>query len=155
MKHSIKLKINDQLYLEEVDPSMTLLQFIRDKIGYTGTKTGCENGECGACTVIMDGEPVRACLILAVEADGTEITTVEGLSDKDKLHPLQQSFIETGAAQCGFCTPGMLMAGKALLDKKPNPSDKDIMDALGGHLCRCTGYKSISKSVEIAIEKMK
>lgn len=155
MKHSIKLKINDQLYLEEVDPSMTLLQFIRDKIGYTGTKTGCENGECGACTVIMDGEPVRSCIILAVEADGAEITTVEGLAHKDKLHPLQQSFIETGAAQCGFCTPGMLMAGKALLDKKPNPSDKDIMDALGGHLCRCTGYKSISKSVEIAIEKMK
>ena len=155
MKHSIKVNINGQLYLEEVETGMTLLQFIRDKVGYTGTKAGCENGECGACTVVMDGDPVRACLILAVEADGTEITTVEGLSDKDKLHPLQQSFIETGAAQCGFCTPGMLMAGKALLDKKPNPSDKDVMDALGGHLCRCTGYKSISKSVEIAIEKMK
>jgi len=155
VKHSIKVKINGQLYLEEVETGMTLLQFIRDKVGYTGTKIGCENGECGACTVIMDGDPVRACLILAVEADGADITTVEGLSEKDKLHPLQQSFIETGAAQCGFCTPGMLMAGKALLDKKPNPSDKDIMDALGGHLCRCTGYKSISKAVEIAIEKTK
>lgn len=106
MKHSIKVKINGQLYLEEVETGMTLLQFIRDKVGYTGTKIGCENGECGACTVIMDGDPVRACLILAVEADGADITTVEGLSEKDKLHPLQQSFIETGAAQCGFCTPG-------------------------------------------------
>ncbi len=155
MKHSIKVKINGQLYLEEVDTGMTLLQFIRDTIGFTGTKAGCENGECGACTIIMDGEPVRSCLILAVEADNAEITTVEGLSEKDKLHPLQQGFIETGAAQCGFCTPGMLMAGKALLDKKPDASHKDIIAALSGHLCRCTGYKSISRSVEIAMEKIK
>ncbi|MGI5999093.1 MAG: (2Fe-2S)-binding protein, partial [Lutispora sp.] len=119
----------------------------------TGTKSGCENGECGACTVIMNGNPVRSCIILAVEADGAEIITVEGLGEKDKLHPLQQSFIETGAAQCGFCTPGMLMAGKALLDKKKNPSNEDITEALGGHLCRCTGYKSISKAVEVALSK--
>ncbi|WP_372998861.1 (2Fe-2S)-binding protein [Lutispora sp.] len=153
MKHSIKVNINGQLYLEEVETSMTLLQFIRDKVGLTGTKSGCENGECGACTVIMNGNPVRSCIILAVEADGAEIITVEGLGEKDKLHPLQQSFIETGAAQCGFCTPGMLMAGKALLDKKKNPSNEDITEALGGHLCRCTGYKSISKAVEVALSK--
>lgn len=153
MKHSIKVNINGQLYLEEVETSMTLLQFIRDKVGLTGTKSGCENGECGACTVIMNGTPVRSCIILAVEADGAEIITVEGLGEKDKLHPLQQSFIETGAAQCGFCTPGMLMAGKALLDKKKNPSNEDITEALGGHLCRCTGYKSISKAVEVALSK--
>lgn len=155
MKHSIRVNINGQVYMEEVETGMTLLQFIRDKVGLTGTKAGCENGECGACTVIMDGKPVRSCIILAVEADGAEIITVEGLGEKDKLHPLQQSFIETGAAQCGFCTPGMLMAGKALLDKKKNPSNEDIMEALGGHLCRCTGYKSISKAVEIAIENNK
>lgn len=153
MKHSIKVNINGQLYLEEVETSMTLLQFIRDKVGLTGTKSGCENGECGACTVIMNGNPVRSCIILAVEADVAEIITVEGLGEKDKLHPLQQSFIETGAAQCGFCTPGMLMAGKALLDKKKNPSNEDITEALGGHLCRCTGYKSISKAVEVALSK--
>jgi len=153
MKHSICIRINGQLYMEEVETGMTLLQFIRDKVGLTGTKSGCENGECGACTVIMDEKPVRSCIILALEADGCEITTVEGLGEKDMLHPLQQSFIETGAAQCGFCTPGMLMAGKALIDKKENPTNDDIIEALGGHLCRCTGYKSISKAVEIAISK--
>jgi len=155
MRQSVKIKINGQWYLEDVETGMTLLQFIRDEAGLTGTKAGCENGECGACTVLMDGRPVRSCIILAVEADGSEILTVEGLSQGDKLHPLQQAFIETGAAQCGFCTPGMLMAGKALLDKKPNPTKEDVVEALGGHLCRCTGYKSISKSVEMAVEKIK
>ncbi|HHY77925.1 MAG TPA: (2Fe-2S)-binding protein [Clostridiales bacterium] len=155
MRQSVKIKINGQWYLGDVETGMTLLQFIRDEAGLTGTKAGCENGECGACTVLMDGRPVRSCIILAVEADGSEILTVEGLSQGDKLHPLQQAFIETGAAQCGFCTPGMLMAGKALLDKKPNPTKEDVVEALGGHLCRCTGYKSISKSVEMAVEKIK
>lgn len=154
-KHSINVKINGIEYHEEVETGMTLLSFIRDKIGYTGAKAGCENGECGVCTVIMNGDPVRSCIILAVEADGTEILTVEGLSDKHKLHPLQETFIETGAAQCGFCTPGILMAGKALLDRNSNPDKKDVIEALGGHLCRCTGYKSISKAVEMAIEKIK
>lgn len=155
MRQSVKIKINGQWYLEDVETGMTLLQFIRDEAGLTGTKAGCENGECGACTVLMDGRPVRSCIILAVEADGSEILTVEGLSQGDKLHPLQQAFIETGAAQCGFCTPGMLIAGKALLDKNPNPTKRDVVEALGGHLCRCTGYKSISKSVEMAVEKIK
>lgn len=146
----VKITINGRLYDEYVPTSMTLLQFIRDVACLTGTKSGCEDGECGACTVILNGEPVRSCLILAVEADGAEIVTVEGLAEGETMSSLQQAFIETGAIQCGFCSPGMLVAGKALLDRNKKPSKQDIQTALGGHLCRCGGYETITKAVERA-----
>jgi len=143
----VTININNTEYTAAVAPSMTLLKFIRDIAGLTGTKSGCENGECGACTVIMDGKPVRSCIVLAVEADGCSITTVEGLAQGSELHPLQRSFIEHGAIQCGFCIPGMLMASKALLDKHPQPTEEQARYALGGHICRCGGYKAMSDAV--------
>lgn len=152
-KYYIKLEINGISYEDFVEPEMTLLEFIREKIGLTGTKHGCGNGECGACTVIMDGKPVRSCIILAVEANGANITTIEGLAENGKLHPIQQEFINHNAVQCGFCTPGLLIATKALLDRKPNPSNDEIMEALGGHLCRCTGYYSIKEAVNEIFKK--
>lgn len=151
----VEVTINNCLYSEHVDPSMTLLNFIRDVAGLTGTKSGCENGECGACTVLMDGRPVRSCIILAVEASGASITTVEGLAKQDTLHPLQQSFLDFGAIQCGFCVPGMLVAGKALLDREPEPTSGQVEEALGGHLCRCSGYNEMSKAVTAAANTMK
>ena len=149
-KVKLNICINDTEYSSEISASMTLLQFIRDEAGLTGTKSGCENGECGACTVLLDGKPVRSCIILAVEADGAHITTVEGLAQGEKLHPLQQAFIEHGAVQCGFCIPGMLMASKALLDKYPEPDEEQVRYALGGHICRCGGYKAMSEAVTAA-----
>ncbi len=146
-KVEISLRINGIVYEETVDAAMTLLHFIRDVAGLTGTKSGCENGECGACTVLMDGAPVRSCIILAAEADGAEIITVEGLAEDGKLHPLQQAFIDEAAVQCGFCIPGMLVASKALLDRTPNPGEAEVLEALGGHLCRCGGYKAMSRAV--------
>ncbi|MGB9839087.1 (2Fe-2S)-binding protein [Thermovenabulum sp.] len=145
-KYYIKMNINGIFYEDFVEPQMTLLDFIREKVGLTGTKHGCGNGECGACTVIMDGKPVRSCIILAVEADEANIITVEGLAEREKLHPIQQEFINHNAVQCGFCTPGILMATKALFERKPNPSEDEILEALGGHLCRCTGYYSIKEA---------
>lgn len=153
MSHKIQLKINGVLYCEEVGADVTLLRFIREKIGLTGTKCGCENGECGACTVILDGHAVRSCLILAVEVNGSEIITVEGLASGEKLTPLQQAFIDEGAAQCGFCTPGILMGLQALLNEKENPRKDEIKEALGGHLCRCTGYSSISRAINTVLDK--
>lgn len=140
------MNINGIFYEDYIEPQMTLLDFIREKVGLTGTKHGCGNGECGACTVIMDGKPVRSCIILAVEADEANILTIEGLAQKDKLHPIQQEFINHNAVQCGFCTPGILMATKALFERNPNPSENEILEALGGHLCRCTGYYSIKEA---------
>jgi len=153
MSHKIQLKINGIHYCEEVDSDLTLLRFIREKIGLTGTKCGCENGECGACTVIIDGHAVRSCIILAVEVSGSEIITVEGLASGEKLTPLQQAFIDEGAAQCGFCTPGILMGLQALLNEKENPGDDEVKQALGGHLCRCTGYNSISRAIDTVLSK--
>lgn len=150
MKHKIRVIINGTTYCDEVSPGMTLLEFLRENVGLTGTKAGCENGECGACTVIFNSKPVRSCIILAVEADGAAVTTVEGLSEKDELHPLQISFIKKGAVQCGFCTPGMLMAAKALYDRNPSPTEGDITEAMSGHLCRCTGYKPIIEAIQDA-----
>lgn len=153
-KASISIRINGAEYSKEVPSSMTLLKFIREEAGLTGTKTGCENGECGACTVLLDGAPVRSCIILAVEADGAEVTTVEGLADGEKLHPLQQAFIDHGAVQCGFCIPGMLMGAKALLERHPQPTEEQIVEALGGHLCRCGGYRAMSQAVEDAAKRI-
>ena len=128
--------------------NMTLLHTLREKLGYTGTKNGCEAGECGACTVLVDEEPVNSCLVLAVEMDSKEITTIEGLADNGQLTPLQKAFAELNAVQCGYCTPGMLMSATALLRRNPQPSEGDIVEALVGNLCRCTGYQRIIDAVQ-------
>ena len=140
--------VNGQSYRLEVEPRTTLLDVIRYGLGLTGTKAGCEKGECGTCTVIMDNRPVNSCLLLAVEADGAEILTIEGLATGEELHSLQKSFVEMGAIQCGFCTPGMILVAKALLDKNPKPTEREIRQAIEGNLCRCTGYDKIVKAIQ-------
>ena len=147
MKRELKLKVNGEEYALEVEPHRTLLEVIRNDLELTGTKLGCGGGECGACTVILDGKAVKSCLMLALDAKGKEIWTIEGLSKIGDLHPLQRAFVERGAIQCGFCTPGMIMASKALLDENPHPSEQEIKDALAGNLCRCTGYVKILEAV--------
>jgi aerobic carbon-monoxide dehydrogenase small subunit len=137
-----------------VGPSATLLEVLRQDLGLKGTKRGCDQGHCGACTVIMDGKAVNACTVLAVQADGKKITTIEGLSTGDRLHPLQEAFMEEGAVQCGFCTPGMILSAKALLDETKQPSEEEIREALSGNLCRCTGYVKIVKAVRKAAQTM-
>ena len=145
--HAITLKVNGQWEELQVPSNMTLLHALREVLGFTGTKNGCEAGECGACTVLLDNEPVNACLVLAVELDGQEITTIEGLAQNGKLTPLQEQFAALNAVQCGFCTPGILMAATALLHRNPNPTEKEIQEALIGNLCRCTGYQRIIDAV--------
>jgi len=149
----IHMKVNGEQVEIDVKPNETLLDVLRKKLYLTGAKEGCGNGECGACTIIYNGRPVNSCLILAPEADGAEILTVEGLSKDGKLHPLQEAFVEENALQCGYCTPGFIMSTKALLDKKPKPSKEDIIEALSGNLCRCTGYVTIIKAVLHAAKK--
>jgi carbon-monoxide dehydrogenase small subunit len=147
MKHKIRLTINGQLYKLSVEPNQTLVDIIRNEIGLTGTKKGCGSGDCGACTVILDGKPVNSCLILGVEVDKSEVLTIEGLKQGEKLHPIQKAFIHFGAIQCGFCTPGMIVSAKALLDTCPNPSEEQVKMAISGNLCRCTGYKKIIEAI--------
>ena len=146
-KHTITLIINGQTEELLVPSNMTLLHVLREQLGLTGTKNGCEAGECGACTILVDGEPVNSCLALAVELDGREITTIEGLSNNGKLTPLQQAFADLNAVQCGYCTPGMLMAATALLRRNPKPTQEDIQKAMVGNLCRCTGYQRIIDAI--------
>ena len=145
--HPITLIVNGQQEELLVPSNMTLLHALRDMLGLTGTKNGCEAGECGACTVLVDGQPINSCLVLAVELDGREITTVEGLAENGKLTPLQEEFAALNAVQCGYCTPGILMAATALLDRNPQPTEKDIQEALVGNLCRCTGYQRIIDAI--------
>ena len=147
MKHRIQLRVNGKPHDLLVEARRTLLQVIREDLGLRGTKKGCEQGECGACSVILDGQLVNSCLVLAVEADGKEITTIEGLRRGGGLHPLQQSFIDRGAVQCGYCTPGMILAAKALLDEIPNPTEAEVRKGIEGNLCRCTGYTKIIQAV--------
>jgi carbon-monoxide dehydrogenase small subunit len=139
--------VNGERYEKEVSPSKSLLDFLRMDLNLTGTKEGCGEGECGACSIIMNGKLVDSCLILAVEADGQKIQTIEGISRHDRLHPLQKAFAEKGAAQCGYCTPGMIMAAKYLLDHNPSPTAEQVLKAIAGNLCRCTGYGSIVDAV--------
>jgi aerobic carbon-monoxide dehydrogenase small subunit len=153
-KKRITLHVNGERYHLDVPVNRTLLQSLREDVGLQGTKEGCGSGDCGACTVLIDGKPVNSCLMLAVSANGREITTVEGLAKDDKLHPLQEAFIQEGAVQCGFCTPGMLLTAKGLLDENPSPSEADIRKALAGNLCRCTGYVRIVKAVQKAAAAM-
>ena len=151
--YHISLKVNGVEENVQVPANLTLLHLLRDRLGLTGTKNGCEAGECGACTVLVDGEPVNSCLVLAVEMNGRQITTVEGLAHNGKLTPLQESFAELNAVQCGFCTPGMLLAATALLQRNPDPSEEEIKEALVGNLCRCTGYARIIDAVKKAAQK--
>ena len=148
--HAITLIVNGQEEALLVPSNMTLLHALRDVLGLTGTKNGCEAGECGACTVLVDGQPTNSCLVLAVELDGREITTIEGLAKHGKLTPLQEQFAELNAVQCGYCTPGVLMAATALLNRNPQPTQKDIQEALVGNLCRCTGYQRIIDAIMAA-----
>ena len=153
-KHHIELEVNGQKVEAEVPARRMLSDFLRDDLHLTGTKRGCETGTCGACSVLLDGQLVKSCLSLAVQADGCRIQTVEGLAQGDQLHPLQESFMNCGGLQCGYCTPGFLMASCALLEKNSQPSEEEIRSALSGNLCRCTGYTQIVESVQDAARKM-
>ncbi len=149
----ITVTVNGETFREESPATRSLLDFLRDDLGLTGAKEGCSEGECGACSVILDGRIVDACLIFAAEADGRRVETVEGLGNGDDLHPLQRAFAATGAAQCGYCTPGMLMACKSLLDRNPSPAREEIVHGISGNLCRCTGYGAIVSAVREAAKE--
>ena len=152
---SIVIEVNGLLHRLSVKISAFLLDVLRDELGLKGTKRGCDQGQCGACTVLLDGRPVLSCILLAVQADGKKITTIEAVAPEGKLHPLQEAFVAEGATQCGFCTPGMILSAKALLDKDSNPADDEIREALSGNLCRCTGYAKIFRAVKKAAQAMK
>jgi carbon-monoxide dehydrogenase small subunit len=155
MKQPLRLKINGNDVEVMVRPNSTLLDLLRDELELTGAKQGCGEGDCGACTVLLDGAPVSSCLMLALQAEGREVLTVEGLADKGRLHPLQRAFVEVGGVQCGFCTPGMLLTAKGLLDANPDPSDREIREAIAGNLCRCTGYQKIVEAVSAAAAELR
>lgn len=148
MKKAISLKVNGLERSAEVEPRLTLLDLVREQFGLTGAKLGCDIQVCGACTMLLDGKPVSACSFLAVDADGCEVLTIEGLSDKDKLHPLQEAFMEFGALQCGYCTSGFILTAKAMLDEHPHPSEQQIRDYLAGNFCRCGCYQEIMQAVK-------
>jgi len=154
-KYDVQLDINNKIYTLSISPQRTLLEVLRDDLGLTGTKEGCSEGECGACTVLLDGLPIRSCLLLAVDVRGRKVTTIEGLSKGKELHPIQKAFIEEGAIQCGFCTPGMILSAKAIINSNPFPSEEDIRIGLSGNLCRCTGYVKIIKAVKMAAQRMR
>ena len=149
----IRVTVNGEIYEKRVDVAQTLAEFLREDLGLTGTKIGCNEGECGACTVIYNGKPVNSCLVTAAEIDGGEVTTIEGLAGEE-LHPLQQAFLEIGAVQCGFCTPGMIMSAKAILDQNPHPTREYIRKNMEGNICRCTGYNRIIDGIMLAAERM-
>jgi len=146
----IAVTVNGERHEAEVEPRQLLVYFLREQLGLTGTNVGCDTSSCGSCTVLLDGESVKSCTVLAVQADGTEVTTIEGLATAGELHPVQRAFHESHALQCGYCTPGMVMATVSLLQEQPNPSEEEIRQALEGNLCRCTGYHNIVKAVQAA-----
>ncbi len=147
MKRILELKVNGKSYDLPVDPHRTLLEVLREQLGLTGAKEGCSLGDCGSCTVLVDGTPFLSCLVLTVDAQGRDILTIEGLAQNGRLHPIQESFVQHGAVQCGFCTPGMILAAKALLDGNPHPTETEVREAIGGNLCRCTGYVKIVEAI--------
>lgn len=153
-KRVINLTVNGDSIEALVNENMTLLDFLRDQLGLTGTKKGCEQGECGACTVQLDDLPINSCSTLAVECDGREVTTIEGVAKDGKLHPIQVQFIDKWALQCGYCTPGMIISAKCLLEKNPNPTELEIREAIEGNLCRCTGYAKIVEAIQAAAADM-
>lgn len=153
-KREVTFILNDQTVTLNVDPGSTLLDVLRGQVNMTGTKKGCGKGECGACTLILDGEAVNACLVPILKVQGRNVQTIEGIGDENNLHPLQESFMDKGAIQCGFCTPGMIMSSKALLDKTSVPTREEIREAIAGNICRCTGYVKIEEAVRDAVEKL-
>ncbi len=154
MKRFLELTVNGESREVMVDPCRTLLEVLREDLGLTGAKRACDDGSCGACTILVDGKPALACLILALDAQGHEILTIEGLANGGVLHPLQESFVEHGAIQCGFCTPGVILAAKALLDQNPKPSEEEVKRGISGNLCRCTGYVKIVEAIMSAAQKV-
>jgi carbon-monoxide dehydrogenase small subunit len=152
-KQLVKIRVNSIEYRVSVSTDRMLLDLLREDLGLTGTKKGCEEGECGACTIIMNGKAVLSCLVPALKVDGAEILTVEGMAKENRLHPLQQAFWEVGAVQCGYCTPGMLLSAKALLDENPEPLIEEVKEAISGNLCRCTGYSKIIRAIQMASDK--
>ena len=150
---NVILNVNNDDYQVEVAPYHTLRDVLRDKLGFTDVKTGCGEGECGGCTVLVDGKPVTSCLMLAAQAQGKKITTASGLATNGKLHPLQEKFIEYGAIQCGYCTPGMVLVAKALLDKNPHPTEEEVKVAISGNICRCTGYQQIVEAIMATVDE--
>jgi aerobic carbon-monoxide dehydrogenase small subunit len=150
MKQLITLFVNNKEYEIAVAPNKTLTQVLREDLNLLGTKEGCGIGDCGACTVILDGRPVNSCLVLAAQANGSQVSTIEGVAEGQTLHPLQQAFVDLGAIQCGFCTPGMVLSAKSLLEKNPDPTELEVREALSGNLCRCTGYQKIVEAVQAA-----
>ncbi|MBS3907250.1 MAG: (2Fe-2S)-binding protein [Syntrophaceae bacterium] len=155
MKQTIHFKLNGEPVQIEAEPNLTLIQVLREKLELTGTKEGCGLGECGACTVLINGKAVNSCIFPVMETDGKNVITIEGLADVDgNLHPIQRSFVENGAVQCGFCTPGMVLSAKALLDETPKPTEEEIRNAIAGNLCRCTGYLQIIQAIKEASKKI-
>jgi len=150
---TVRLRVNGVIHAVTVEPRRSLADVLREDLALTGTHVGCEHGVCGACTVLWDGEPVRACLLFAIQLDGASLTTVEGLADGDRLHPIQEAFWATHGLQCGFCTPGILLTAKALLDESPQPDEQEIREAIGGNLCRCTGYHFIVDAIAAAARR--
>jgi len=156
MKRIVRFQVNGEQTTVHVEPTKTLLDVLREDLFLTGTKRGCDSGECGACTILLNGQAVHSCLILAAELDGKDVLTIEGLSkDRKELHPLQKAFIEKGAVQCGFCTPGLIMTAKALLDENPNPTEEEVRYGVSGNLCRCTGYSKIVEAILTAGEQIR
>jgi len=146
-KRQLTIRVNGKLYSLAVEPNRTLLEVLREDLGLTGAREACDTGGCGACTVLVSGKPVYSCLVLALDCQGADIITIEGLATHDKLHPLQEAFVEHGAVQCGFCTPGMILTAKALLDKNPKPTEQEVREAIAGNICRCTGYTKIVEAI--------
>ncbi|MCC6188719.1 MAG: (2Fe-2S)-binding protein [Anaerolineales bacterium] len=153
MRQSVTINVNGQRHTQEVEPRLLLAHFLRERLGLTGTNLGCDTSQCGACTVLLDGQAVKSCTVLAVQADGSSVTTIEGLATNGQLHPLQQAFWDNHALQCGFCTPGMIMAATDLLRRHPDPTEAEIRTGLDGNLCRCTGYENIVKAVRSVAEQ--
>jgi len=154
-RRKINVTVNGKAYEAEVEPRLTLVDFLRGELGLTGTHVGCEHGVRGACTILWNGRSVRSCIMLAVQADGSELTTIESMATDGELHPIQQAFIEEHGLQCGFCTPGFVMSLRELLERSPDPTDEEIKDYLGGQICRCTGYQTIYSAVKSAAQKMR
>lgn len=153
-KYKVTIKVNGEQRVSYVEAGAALIDLLRDELGIKGTKTACDKGDCGACTVIMNGKAVKSCITPALQADGAEITTIEGLASNGKLHPIQEEFVEIAAVQCGYCTPGLIMAAKALLDENTNPTEEEVKEAIGGNICRCTGYVKPIKAIMNAAEKL-
>lgn len=154
-EHKVTITVNGTPYETHIKSNETLLKVLRNRLGFTSVKSGCEAGECGACTVILDGKTVNSCMVLGVEADGSEIITIEGIGTGEELHPIQKAFIEHGAIQCGFCTPGMILTAYDLLKRNPEPTEEEIKKAISGNLCRCTGYVQIIEAIKAASAKMR